>query len=190
MSVSFAFNENRQEINFKYHRKKTAQIILCGENSTVFIPVLLFVESDLIFIILMKCFLNTTSDIGDNGASRTWKALFRRMLTFGEGLVFKMTSIAYSFMNNKGSAYNNDSENSRRCTEVFAKNRSISVNDVTTRCGTYPKSTRKRSRSRRNQALTVSFYLLFLLTVFEYILDRTKNFEFLFFSIKVLYLQA
>lgn len=109
----------------------------------------------------MKCFLNTTSDKGDNGASRIWKALFRRMLTFGEGLVFKMTSIAYSFMNNKGSAYNNDSENSRRCTEVFAgsKNRSISVNDVTTRCGTYPKSTRKRSRSsRRHQALTVSFY--------------------------------
>lgn len=116
----------------------------------------------------MKCFLNTTSDKGDNGASRIWKALFRRMLTFGEGLVFKMTSIAYSFMNNKGSAYNNDSENSRRCTEVFAgsKNRSISVNDVTTRCGTYPKSTRKRSRSRRHQALTVSFYSLFVFTVF------------------------
>ncbi|XP_076087790.1 cys-loop ligand-gated ion channel-like isoform X2 [Mytilus galloprovincialis] len=104
----------------------------------------------------MKCFLKLRIDEENGNASLgIFKRLLRIMLTFGEGLVFKMTSIAYSFMNNKSTGYNNESENSRRCTEVFtgSKNRSVSVTDVTSRGGTYPKQHRRRSSKNRRHPI-------------------------------------
>lgn len=77
------------------------------------------------------------------------------MLTFGGDLVNKMASIAYGFMNSKNS-YSNDSDTSKRCTDVFAGTRhgSSSSNDLPSRGGTYPRPARKRSKGRRQAALT------------------------------------
>lgn len=100
---------------------------------------------------------------------RVWTRIFFTMLTFSEGVVYKMTSIAYSFMNNKNAGYGNNDHcepTFRRSTETFAgsRSRSVSVNDVTSRGGTYPK--RKRSKNRR-KCLTVSINMKLIINKYK-----------------------